>query len=109
MGACSQFGIVVHCRTGGMNSVPHWAFTCLHLPQAAAGSALGAAKPPLRITYEGAAAPSYIPGVGFLTVWVQDIPALAFFVRRIYNIKIEHRLKTLKEEFSNDCYQKVCG
>ena len=53
MGACSQFGIVVHCRTSGMNSVPHWAFTCLHLPQAAAGSALGAAKPPLRITHEG--------------------------------------------------------
>ena len=65
MGACSQFGIVVHCRTGGMNSVPHWAFTCLHLPQAAAGSALGAAKLPLRITHEGAAAPSYIPGFVF--------------------------------------------
>lgn len=37
MGACSQFGMVVHCRKSGMNSVPHWAFTCLHLPQAAAG------------------------------------------------------------------------
>ena len=37
MGVCSQFSMVVHCRKSDMNSVPHWAFTCLHLPQAAAG------------------------------------------------------------------------
>jgi len=33
----SQFGIVAQHRYRSLCSVPHWAFSCLHPPQAAAG------------------------------------------------------------------------